>query len=103
MHEDSIQDKAVTALIREIDTGKNKLNYTQSKLPEHWDWLDAEARNIHEGVRLLRIGLTSKRPNHSAFRHSIKSYLNKVFYFMQKHGRIEMKSCTIPKTIGPMQ
>jgi len=51
VHNRMIRDKAVNTLIREIDASENEVNYAKSKVPEHWEWLDIEARNtFHEGV-----------------------------------------------------
>jgi len=40
-----IQDKAISVLIRETDAVKEEEDYLKEKIPEHWNWIDVEARN----------------------------------------------------------
>ena len=46
-----MKNKAVGTLIREVDSQQQEEEYVKSKTPEHWNWIDMEARNkFHEGV-----------------------------------------------------
>ena len=37
--------------MRELDAKKSEQEYAASKFPEHYEWIDIEARNtFHEGV-----------------------------------------------------
>jgi len=52
IHKGVIKDKAINTLIQEIDAQKQEEEYAKKKLPEHWEWIDLEARNtFHEGIR----------------------------------------------------
>ena len=51
IHNGVMKDKAVGTLIREVDAQQQEEEYLKSKIPEHWNWIDVEARNtFHEGV-----------------------------------------------------
>ena len=51
MHKGVIKDKAINTLIQETDVQKYEEEYAKFKLPEHWSWIDLEARNaFHKGV-----------------------------------------------------
>jgi len=46
-----LADKSISVLMREVDAKKSKSDYAASKYPEHYRWLDIEARNMfHQGV-----------------------------------------------------
>ena len=38
-------DKSISVLMREVDAKQSESDYTASKYPEHYSWLDVEARN----------------------------------------------------------
>ena len=51
VHNGGLKDKAVCALIREIDAQRHEVECLKSKMPEYWNWIYMGARNtFHEGV-----------------------------------------------------
>ena len=65
VHNEVLKDKAVDVLIREIDAHHHEAEH----LPEHWNYIDLEARNtFHEGVGLVTLKCVTGH-NHCGYRN----------------------------------